>query len=120
MRTGKLTYFIAALLLLFLAFSFAGKRLFAEGAVKIDAIKIYRNNCQKCHGEDGRRTTRGKALGAPDFTDVNWQASISDSEILAAITNGKNKMPSCKGELTAKEIMAVGKYVRSFASKKRR
>ena len=118
MKTGRLTRFITALLTLFLVSFSRGERLFAESAEKIGAIKIYRNNCQKCHGEDGKRTTRGNALGAPDFTDASWQASKSDAEIVEAITNGKNKMPSWKGELSAKEIVAVGKFVRSFAKRR--
>ena len=114
MRTGKLTYFITTLISLFLAFSVP-----AEGAGKVDAIKVYRNNCQKCHGEDGKGTTRGKTLGAPDFTDASWQAKVSDTEFLDAITNGKEKMPSWKGKLSPEEMIAVERFVRSFASKKR-
>lgn len=120
MRTGELIYFIITAVFLFIVFSFPEETLSAEPPKvgdKIDAIKVYRNNCQKCHGADGKRTTRGEALGAPDFTDASWQDSISDSEIVEAMTNGKNKMPSWKGELTAKEILAVGKFIRSFAKR---
>lgn len=120
MRTRKLTYAITVLVVLFVVFSFSGERLYAESDGKVDAVKVYRNNCKKCHGADGKRTTRGNTLGSPDFTDANWQESITDSEIIEAITNGKNKMPSWKGELSAKEIVAVGKFIRFFANKKRR
>ncbi|MGR3310932.1 MAG: c-type cytochrome [Candidatus Brocadiales bacterium] len=118
-----MTHFITTLLFLFLVFSFTGERLAAnppKGEGKINAIKVYRNNCKKCHGWDGKRTTRGKALGASDFTNASWQTSISDSEIIEAITNGKKKMPSWKGELSAKEILAVGKFIRSFVKRRRR
>ena len=113
------TYFVLPFIFLFLTISFTAERL-ATGAEKINAFKVYRNNCKKCHGWDGRKTTRGKALGAPDFTDASWQASISDSEVIEAITNGKKKMPSWKGKLNAKEILAVGKFIRSFVKRKRR
>ncbi len=114
MRTVKLTCFITFLLFLFLTFS-----SHVESAGNIDAVKVYRNNCQKCHGEDGKGTTRGKTLGAPDFTDASWQAKVSDTEFLDAITNGKEKMPSWKGKLSPEEMIAVERFVRSFASKKR-
>ncbi|HHT9126778.1 MAG TPA: c-type cytochrome [Candidatus Brocadiia bacterium] len=115
MESKKLTFFITIPIFLFFVFSFPG-----ESAGKIDAIKVYRNNCEKCHGEDGKGTTRGKALGVPDFTDASWQDWVSDTEFLHAITYGKGKMPSWKGELTPEEMMAVAKFVRSFASKRGR
>ncbi|HLG30721.1 MAG TPA: cytochrome c [Candidatus Brocadiales bacterium] len=114
MRTVRLTCFI--IVLLFIFFTFSSR---VESAGKIDAIKVYRNNCQKCHGEDGKGTTRGEALGVPDFTDASWQDWVSDTEFLHAITYGKGKMPSWKGKLTAEEIMAVAKFVRSFAKKRK-
>jgi cytochrome c6 len=120
MQTGKLAHFITTLLFFSLTFSFTGGGQIAESAGKIDALKVYKNNCKKCHGADGKKTTRGKALGSPDFTDASWQDSISDSEVIEAITNGKNKMPSWKGELKPEEIMAVGRFIRFFAKRKRR
>ncbi len=87
---------------------------------KIDYKKIFRNDCEKCHGRDGKRSKRGKKLGSPDFTDAEWQASVTDEQLIASVTNGKKKMPSQKDNLSPEEIKAMVKYVRMFAPKKRR
>ena len=87
---------------------------------KIDYKKIFKNDCQKCHGRDGKGSKRGKKLGAPDFTDTEWQASVTDKQLIASVTDGKKKMPSQKGKLSPEEIKALVKYVRMLATKKRR
>ncbi len=85
----------------------------------VDGRKIYENHCKKCHGEFGKPTERGRRLDAPDFTDKRWQWSRTDEQIIDAITNGKNKMPSWKGELTPEEIQAVARWVRVLGPKLR-
>ncbi|GJQ58457.1 MAG: cytochrome c [Candidatus Scalindua sp. AMX11] len=87
---------------------------------KIDYKKIYKNECKKCHGFDGKGSKRGKKLGTPDFTDAAWQDSVTDKELLDSITNGKKKMPKQEGKLSADEIKAMVKYVRMFTPKKKR
>ena len=87
---------------------------------KIDYKKIFKNDCQKCHGRDGKGSKRGKKLGTPDFTDAEWQASITDEQLITSVTNGKKKMPSQKENLTPEEIKAMVKYVRMLVPKKRR
>ncbi len=89
-------------------------------AGKIDYKKIFSNDCQKCHGKDGKGTKRGKKLGAPDFTDGKWQDSVTDAQLIKSITNGKKKMPKQGHKLSPEEIKAVVKYVRIFAPKKKR
>ena len=87
---------------------------------KIDYKKIFKNDCQKCHRRDGKGSKRGKKLGTPDFTDAEWQASVTDKQLMASVTNGKKKMPKQEGKLSPVEIMAMVKYVRMLAPKKRR
>ena len=87
---------------------------------KIDYKKIFKNDCQKCHGRDGKGSKRGKKLGAPYFTDAEWQASVTDEQLIATVTNGKKKMPKQKDNLSQEEIKALVKYVRTLAPKKRR
>ncbi len=87
---------------------------------KIDYKKIFKNDCQKCHERDGKGTKRGKGLGSPDFTDAEWQASVTDEQLIKSITKGKKKMPKQEGKLNAEEIKAMVKYGRLFATKKRR
>jgi len=87
---------------------------------KIDYKRIFENECQKCHGKDGKGSKRGKSLGAPDFTDAEWQASATDEQLIKSITNGKKKMPKQEGKLSPEEIKAVVKYIRFFKPKRKR
>ena len=89
-------------------------------AGKIDYKRIFKNECRKCHERDGKGTKRGKKLGVPDFTGTEWQASVTDEQLIASITNGKKKMPAQKHKLSQEEIKALVKYVRILAPKKRR
>ena len=89
-------------------------------AGKIDYKKLYKNHkCIKCHGRDGKGTKRGKKLGAPDFTDDEWQTSVTDEQLINSITKGKKKMPKAGHKMTPEEIKAMVKYVRFFAPKKK-
>ena len=67
------------------------------------------------------REQRGeKKLGVPDFTGAEWQASVTDEQLIASITNGKKKMPAQKHKLSQEEIKALVRYVRILAPRKRR
>lgn len=107
-------YILHWILSLCLSFGYSGV---AYG--QIDARRIYNNHCKKCHGEFGKPTERGKALGAPDFTDRIWQLSRLDEQLIDTITNGKGKMPSWKDELTPEEIKATARWVRVLGPKKK-
>ena len=89
-------------------------------AGKIDYKKIYKNDCRKCHGKDGKGTKRGKKLGVPNFTDAEWQGYVTDEQLIESITNGKKKMPKQEGRLSPDEIKAMVKYIRFLTPKKRR
>lgn len=77
-----------------------------------DGKSIFESRCAKCHGTDGKVTKRGEALGARNFTDPEWQQSVSDGEIFNTITNGKNKMAGWKDKLSKEEIDVLVHYVR--------
>ena len=109
-------YSLAVVLLLSLA-QFNLPNVFGD---KIDYKKIFKNDCRKCHGRDGKGTKRGKKLGVPDFTDAKWQASVTDKRLINSLTNGKNKMPKQKHRLSPEEIRAMVKYVRFFVPRKNR
>ena len=87
---------------------------------KIDYKKIFKNECKKCHGRDGKGSKRGKKLGTPDFTDPEWQASVTDEQLIASVTDGKKKMPKQEEKLSPEEIKALVKYVRMLAPRKKR
>lgn len=75
---------------------------------------LYQQNCAKCHGADGKGIP---SLDPPDFTDAAWQAKETDAEFIESITNGKGVMPGYKSSMSAAQIKAMVKHVRSFAKK---
>jgi mono/diheme cytochrome c family protein len=80
---------------------------------------LFEYHCATCHGTDGKGTKRGQALHAPDFTDIHWQDSKKNDEIINSIINGKDKMPRWSDKLSREEIELLSKYVRKLAPKKR-
>jgi cytochrome c6 len=84
-----------------------------------DAGKMtFEANCSVCHDQDGSGDTPiGMSLEIPDLRSDQVQ-KLSDPELIAIVTNGKDPMPSFKDKLTADEIKGVVAYVRTFAKKK--
>jgi cytochrome c5 len=81
---------------------------------EIDFQPIFESmGCVFCHGEEGY----GIAAGTPDWTDPEWQDSRTEEDLLNSITNGKDAMPKFKEKLSAHEIKAAVKFVRSFKGK---
>ena len=91
----------------------------ARAAAADDAGKMtFEANCSICHGEDGSGDTPiGMSLMIPDLRSDEVQ-KLSDAELIAIVTNGKDPMPSFKDKLSADEIKGVIAYVRTFAKKK--
>ena len=61
-----------------------------------------------------------KAIGTPDFTDPKWQASRTNAQLFAAITDGVKgtAMPSWKSQLKPAQINALIEcVVRPFGEK---
>ena len=82
-------------------------------SAKPDAV--YRQNCARCHGADGRgETPLGKIYNAPNFADAEWQKRFNNKELNALITHGKGGMPAFDKKLTKKQISALVTYVRRF------
>ncbi len=86
---------------------------------KVDARRIYNNNCAKCHGKFGNPTKRGQRLGTPTFSSRFWQVSVTDEQIIKAITYGTKNMPGWRKELTPEEIKAAARWVRVLGKKRR-
>jgi mono/diheme cytochrome c family protein len=78
-----------------------------------DAGSIFTSKCVECHGRDGRgRTARGRKTHARDMTDGQWQNDVTDERLFNSISNGRNKMPSFKKQLSEAQIDALVAYVR--------
>jgi cytochrome c6 len=79
---------------------------------------LYKTKCAACHAADGSgNTPAGKKLGVKDFRTPDV-AKESDAELLAIMVEGKNKMPSYKGKLSADQLKSLVIYVRDLGKKK--
>ena len=97
--------------------------LLAAGAAFVVAAPVaenWENHCAKCHGADGKGQTKvGKKLGLLDYTSAADQAKFTDDQAIKATAegvtkDGKERMKSYKGELSAQEIKDLVGYVRKF------
>ena len=77
------------------------------------AEATYKAKCAACHGADGK----GKeALKTQDFASPAVQ-NMSDPELTAIITDGKNKMPAYGKSLKPDQIKDLVSFIRSFAKR---
>ncbi len=85
-------------------------------ANEIDAQELFKKHCVVCHGDDGKgKTDLGEGLGARDFTEKEFQDSITDEGIIEQINNGsEDTMFPFKDKLTEEEIEALVPVVRAF------
>jgi cytochrome c6 len=74
---------------------------------------LYKSKCAACHGADGTGSATGKKMGVHDFTTADVQG-MSDAELSAIITNGKNKMPKYGASLKPEDIKGLVAYIRTF------
>lgn len=102
-----------------------GAKLHVHGKVftEMQVKESYIENCSRCHGANGRGSPELESSLAriiPDFTDSNWQLSVSNKEIYDAILKGgaavgKNEaMPPWEGVLDNKQIESMIKHIRAF------
>ena len=105
-------FIVAALLLIPLAVtqSIAAP---AQRSAKV----LYRQQCSKCHGLDGRaQTSKGKFSHARDLTEAKWQDEVTDERIFNSIMNGRNvrgNMPAFGDVFSEAEINELVKFVRA-------
>jgi mono/diheme cytochrome c family protein len=89
-----------------------------------DAKPIYDKECAKCHGPTGKGDTKmGQKVGAKDYTDPKFQATLKDENMAKIIKEGlkekgtdKTLMKSFEN-LSSEEIKALVAYMRGFAKK---
>jgi len=75
---------------------------------------IFTSKCALCHGADGTGNTAvGKNLKVKNLHSPEVQ-NLSDADLKAVISTGKNKMPSFKGKLTDAQIDQAVAYVREL------
>ena len=106
---------VPAMLTLLLVMMVPQASSFAEQSDK--GASAFKGNCASCHGEDGAGTSLGKAMQAPDLRSEQVQ-KLSDAELNTTISEGKNNMPAFKATLSADQIQALVKHVRSLGKTK--
>jgi mono/diheme cytochrome c family protein len=86
---------------------------------------VFKTRCVMCHGESGKGDGAAAAALNPkprDYTDAEWQKSVTDDQIKKAITGGgaavgKSAIMPAQPDLAAKPEVLDGlvKIIRSFA-----
>ena len=84
---------------------------------RLEIVRIYRDNCSACHGEDGSGgPVRAAMPTIPDFRSMAWQTAKTDFEIVHQIQDGKEPvMPPFRGKLSQQQIVGLTIYLRAFA-----
>lgn len=82
--------------------------------------KLYVENCQFCHGENGGGDGPVAAMlkEKPNaFNDSGVMAEITDGELFWKITTGKDPMPGFAKKFSEEDRWHVVNYTRSFSKK---
>jgi len=126
MVTGLGPFFLALLLQALPAFASRPEASAASGASNGQskrgsslAVDLFRNNCARCHGADGRGDTPlGHTYNTPDFTDAEWWRKhsniTSNGSLISIVTHGKGGMPAFGKKLTRTQIRLLVSHVRKF------
>jgi quinohemoprotein ethanol dehydrogenase len=81
----------------------------SEEALQQQAAEIYRNECLRCHGEDG---------AAGNYSAYNLrEGKLSHEESVAVIKNGRGTMPAYGDRLSDRQIDALATYIEKFREK---
>ncbi len=84
-----------------------------ESGENVAQASIYRANCARCHGNDGRSNTKeGRRTEADDLTDESVK-NMDAAKMARIIRNGKGDMPANK-KLTAAQVTALVRYVKGL------
>jgi len=90
-------------------------------AARVD--DLFRSNCARCHGADGRSDTPlGHTYNAPNFTDAEWWQKHSDitstGSLISIVSRGKGGMPAFGKKLSRGDIKLLVNHVRRFRDQK--
>ena len=86
-----------------------------------DGRMLYLKNCRTCHGATGAPSGENKEKypKIKALNDAAFVNGITDDSLLTVLKKGKGKdMKSWSDKLSAVEMMAVIKYVRTLPGKK--
>ena len=85
-----------------------------------DGKALYSGKCAMRHGADGAAKSMWAKQGVKNLNDAAWQKQNADAAIVKAIQAGfpDRKMPGYKDKLTAEEITAIVKHIRTLPAPK--
>ncbi len=72
--------------------------------------------CVFCHGNGGKGTAEGRKMNVPDFTDANWQSSVTDEQMIAHLESNDKGCTKCRGRISEAAIKKLVKIVRNFGT----
>jgi mono/diheme cytochrome c family protein len=101
---------VAMAAIAFLPTRASGNRENEQKAGQMEGARIFADNCVECHAADGH----GLMLHQPNFTDPNWQNTVTDEELSKVIKWGREPMPFWVGALTDEQIAAVVSFIRTL------
>ncbi len=86
----------------------------------VDARALYNAKCASCHGRTGKARPDLAKKNTPSFNDPAWQKVATDDEIRDVIAKGvgETQMKAFSPELSAAQIDALTKYLRTLAPAK--
>ncbi len=86
----------------------------ASSLAQNSAAELYQSKCQMCHAADGSgNTPAGKAMKAHPFNSPDVLKE-SDTDLIAVIKKGKNKMPAFEGKLTDAQITTLVAHIHTL------
>ncbi len=114
--TGKIfavTLFVATAAFAIIPRPAAYDALPFESGKNVAQASVYRANCARCHGNDGRSNTKeGRRTEADDLTDESVK-NMDSAKMSRIIRNGKGEMPGNK-KLSSAQISALVRYVKGL------
>lgn len=98
----------------FLALGLGASRVEAQAP---DGAALYRQNCRSCHGAQGVPTARMATLypKMKSLADSAYLASLSIDSIVAITRAGIGDMKPYKDKLSADQLAAVARFVKTLA-----
>ena len=82
-----------------------------------NAAVVFNAYCAVCHGVDGTGSPTGKSLHAADLRSAAVQKQ-SNAALARFISEGKERMPAFKSQLTHRQVMDEVLYIRALRHRK--
>ncbi len=90
--------------------------VFATGAIQGSFGTM--ETCVYCHGNGGKGTSEGRKRGVPDFSNPEWQASVTDEQMVKFLEANDKGCTQCRGRVSEDAIQKLVNVVRAFAPTK--